>query len=290
MNAQYLGFSSAIISAIIMGCFGVLVRYVSVDCSIIAFVRFGLGFSLLAVYLLLSKRWQTFRVGFSVPLFLSGVLLAFCVLFYSQAIKTTSLANAVFLLYLAPLLASILGYCFLKETISAVKALLVLSAFAGTLCLLEFDFSIGKTVTSGQISALVAALCYAFFMIANRKIAPAISGFSRAFYQLLTGTLVLLPFVGSIDLQSLYQDRYGLLAIGFFQGFVALTLAILALRYLETYEYATVSYLEPIVAAIAGYLIYHESLSWLQGVGCALILGSGFMQIRFSIKGSAGED
>jgi drug/metabolite transporter (DMT)-like permease len=227
MNTQYLGFVSAIISAIITGCFGILVRNVSAEGNIIAFSRFGLGFLCLAVYLLLSGRWQTLRVRISAALLLSGVFLGLGVLFYGKAIKIMTLANAVFLLYLAPLIASMLGYFFLKEKISGFKAILIIFAFAGSLFLLEFDFSSGKAVSSGQLFGLAAALCYAFCIIANRKISPEISGFSRAFYQLLFGTLVLLFFTGKIDLQSLYHDGYWLLAIGFFQGFIALTLMIM---------------------------------------------------------------
>jgi drug/metabolite transporter (DMT)-like permease len=283
MNTQYLGFVSAIISAIITGCFGVLVRNVSAEGDVIAFSRFGLGFLCLMVYLLLSKRWQTFNIRISAALFSSGVFLALCVLFYCKAIKTTTLANAVFLLYLAPLIASVLGYFFLREKISGSKAILIICTFFGSLFLLDFDFSLGKTISSGQLFGLAAALCYAFFIIANRKIAPTISGFSRAFYQLLISSSVLLLFTGQIDLQTLYRDGYWLLAIGFLQGFIALTLMILSLRHLQAYEYATVSYLEPIIATTAGYLIYDESLSWFQTVGCVLILASGILQIRSSI-------
>ena len=284
MNTQAIGFVSAIIATIIMGNFGVLVRHVSVDGSIVTFSRFTLGLLFLTAYLLFSKRWQVFKIKISVALFLSGVFLALCTLFYITAVKATTLANAVFLLYLAPLIASILGYFFLKEKISLLKAVLILFAFIGFLCLLEFNFSLTETAVRGQLFGLAAACCYAFFILANRKIAPEISGFSRAFYQLLFGFLVCLPFIGKIDLASLYHDGLWLLAIGFFQGFVAISLMILALRYLRTYEYATVSYLEPIVATLAGYFIYHESLSWLQLAGCVLIIASGFMQIAVSIK------
>jgi drug/metabolite transporter (DMT)-like permease len=285
MNNPSIGFVSAIIAALIMGSIGVLIRHVSVDGSIIAFSRFALGFLFLTFFLLLSKRWGAFNVKISPALFFSGVFLALGVLSYISAIKTTTLANAVFLLYLAPLIASVLGHFLLQEKISAFKALLIILAFVGSLCLLEFNFSLGKTDISGQLFGFAAAFCYAFFIITNRKIAPEISGFSRAFYQLLFACLTLLPFViGKIDLPSLRYDGMWLLTIGFFHGFIALTLMILSLCYLQSYEYATVSYLEPIIAAIIGYLIYNEALSSLQFSGGVLILACGFMQIVASIQ------
>ena len=289
-SIKFIGFVSAIIAVIIMGCFGVFVRNVSVDEGLITLARFSLGFLFLALYLLLSKKWRTFKVKISWSLFLSGIFLALCILFYSKAIKMTTLANAAFLLYLAPLIASILAYFLLKEKISVFKAVLILLSFIGSLFLLEFSFSFGGTASSGQLFALASALCYALFIIANRMISYTISSYSRTFYQLLFGSLVLLPFAGRIDLTSHYHDLYWLLAIGFFQGYIALSLMIFSLRYLHAYEYATVSYIEPLVAALAGYLIYKESLSLLQITGCSLILVCGFMQIRTSVQSTKQED
>jgi len=290
MSIKFIGFVSAIIAVIIMGCFGVFVRNVSVDEGLIALVRFSLGFLFLAFYILLSKQWRTLKVKISWSLFLSGIFLALCIFFYSKAIKMTTLADAAFLLYLAPLIASVLAYFFLKEKISVFRAVLILLAFVGSLFLLEFSFYFGGTVSSGQLLALVSALCYALFIIANRMISPDISSFSRSFYQLLFGSLALLPFAGRIDLTFHYHDLYWLLAIGFFQGYVALSLMILSLRYLHAYEYATVSFIEPLVAALAGYFIYTESLSLLQTTGCSLILVCGFMQIRTSVQSTRRED
>ncbi|CAG1021451.1 hypothetical protein DOJK_00996 [Patescibacteria group bacterium] len=284
MKSQKIGFVAAIIAAILMGGFGVLVRNVSMDGHIVAFSRLVLGFLFLTVYLLIRRNWQVFKIKFSAALFFSGIFLALGVVFYIASVKATTLANAVFLLYLAPLIVSILGHFYLKEKISALNIALILLAFIGFLCLLEFNFSLAETAMRGQLFGLAAAFSYAFFILANRKIDPVMSGYSRAFYQLLCSSLVLLPFVGKIDLSALYQDAVWLLAIGFFQGFLAISLMTLALRHLQSYEYATVSYLDTIVATIAGYFIYQESLSWLQITGCVLIFAAGIMQIWVSMK------
>jgi len=289
-SIKFIGFVSAIIAVIIMGCFGVFVRNVTADEGLIALARFSLGFLFLTFYLLLSKKWRTLKVKISWSLFLSGIFLALCILFYSKAIKMTTLVNAAFLLYLAPLIASVLAYFFLKEKISVFKAVLIFLAFIGSLFLFEFNFSFSGIASRGKLFALASALCYALFIIANRMISSAISCYSRTFYQLLFGSLVLLPVAGRIDLTSHYYELYWLIAIGFFQGYVALSLMIFSLRYLHAYEYATVSYIEPLIAALAGYLIYTESLSLLQITGCFLILVCGLIQIRTSVQSTKQED
>jgi len=143
-----------------------------------------------------------------------------------------------------------------------------------------FDIS----VFHGQLFALLSGVFYALFIVVNRMISSVVSSYNRIFYQLLFGSFVLLPFVELTDLRFYRHELSWLFAIGFFQGYLALSLMIIALRCLHAFEYATVSYIEPIVATLAGYLVYAESLSLMQAVGCLIILASGFLQIGISMQ------
>ena len=66
-----------------------------------------------------------------------------------------------------------------------------------------------------------------------------------------------------------------LLAIGLVHGFGAITLLVLAIKHLPAYQYATLSYVEPLAAAVIGALVYGEMLNPWQIAGCALILVAG---------------
>lgn len=70
-------------------------------------------------------------------------------------------------------------------------------------------------------------------------------------------------------------DLAWIAAIGVIHGFVALTLVITALAHLRTVEYSTIAYGEPVIAALIGGLAYEETLSALQILGCALVIGAG---------------
>jgi drug/metabolite transporter (DMT)-like permease len=282
-SVKLIGLLSAISAFSLMGSFGVFVRNISVDESVIACSRFGVGFLFMGLSLILRRQWRPLKAHISWPLLMSGIFLALCILFYSNAIAATTLANAAFLLYLAPLIASILAHFLLREQLKVFNASLILLAFVGSSFLLSFDYRSGVTGSDGQLLALASALCYALFIIANRMISSAVSTDSRAFYQLLFGALVLLPFASKIELPFRPHDLYWLLAVGFFQGYLAISLMIISLRYLRAHEYGTISYIEPIVAALVGFLIYSESLSLLQVLGCSLILVSGFTQIGHSV-------
>jgi len=282
IKPRLAGFVSGIVAFVIMGSFGVLVRHVTAGGAVIASVRFGLGLLFLALYLLLTRQWQAIRVKLSGALLLSGIFLALCVFFYIQAIQRIPLASAVLLLYFAPLAATALAYFVLREPISLLNGLWLWLAFLGSLLLLGVGTTAKGTLTSGHLAGLASALFYALFILANRSISPDLTPAARAFYQLLLGFLVMLPLAGHIDVVALAADTYWLLAIGFLHGFLALFLMISALRHLRAFEYGTLSYFEPIVAALAGYLVYGEGLTAPQLVGGALIIGSGLMQILAS--------
>ena len=63
------------------------------------------------------------------------------------------------------------------------------------------------------------------------------------------GTLSLIPFVTFANIKLAQADWYWLIGIGFCQGFLALTLAISALKRLAAQEYGMIAYLEPLIAA-----------------------------------------
>jgi drug/metabolite transporter (DMT)-like permease len=90
----------------------------------------------------------------------------------------------------------------------------------------------------------------------------------------------LIPFVAGKTIEAPWLDLPWLLAVGFFQGFLALTLIIFSIRHLTAYEYGLLSYLEPVTATLIGATIYGEPLTPLQALGGCLIVGSGIAQIR----------
>jgi drug/metabolite transporter (DMT)-like permease len=72
--------------------------------------------------------------------------------------------------------------------------------------------------------------------------------------------------------------------MGFFQGFLAVTLMIFSIVYLKAYQYGTISYLEPVVASLAGLVLYDETITLQQALGGILILSSGVTQILLAVK------
>jgi drug/metabolite transporter (DMT)-like permease len=272
-------YGAVISSAILMGSLGIFVRNMSADAMIIAFARLSLGFIFLLGYLVLTGNLRAAKVTFSTYLVASGLSIGLCVWSYIKAIAHTSLTNAVFLLYLGPLLAVGFACFLLREKIVLSSVLLMSLAFVGCLFVLQFDFSFSKADALGYVYGLLSALCYSLIIVTNRKIPAQVPPLGRSFYQLLIAALSLSPFLAGHNINLSLQDLPWLLAVGFFQGFLGLTLMIFAIRHLTAYEYGILSYLEPVTATLIGVVIFAEPLSLLQALGGSLIILSGLAQL-----------
>ncbi len=233
--------------------------------------------------------YNEIRVKLNLPLFLSGVFMSLSILFYIESIKYTTLATAVLLLYLGPIIGTGLAHLLLGERVKPINVVLIIIAFLGTAFLLEFSFSFNLESKYGYIFGITSAVMYSLYFVANRKIRKDLSLASRSFYQLFFGALAIFPFLFFGKTGFIIQDIPYLILIGFIHGFLALTLLILALKHLEVFKCGTILYLEPITATVLGWLFFSETISILQLIGGIMILGSGLIQIGYTIKGDTAK-
>ncbi|MDN3686131.1 EamA family transporter [Vibrio sinaloensis] len=75
-----------------------------------------------------------------------------------------------------------------------------------------------------------------------------------------------------------------LISMGFFIGFGALSLLTIAAKHLKAAELACVSYLETVVGAGIGIMMFGESLTALQTLGGILVIGGGMGEIVFTMN------
>ncbi len=280
-NTKIIGYTAAIISTILMGSMGIFVRNITSNGYIITFARLGLGLIFLISFLFFKKETKNIKITkFPFSLLSTGILMSLTILCYINAINSTSLANAVFLLYLGPLIAVGASAVLLKEKFTLLNGGLLCLAFSGFLFLLKFNFSLKIDESKGCLWGIGSAICYALYIVLNRKIPQDIPALTRSFYQFLFGAITMLPFLIDTPLLSIsIKDIYWLTAVGFFQGFLALSLVILALKHLKTVEYGTISYIEPLVASFIGFMLYSENLTLLQFIGCVIVFSGGMIQV-----------
>ncbi len=214
------------------------------------------------------------------PLIASGIALPVFVICYFKAVTSGPLANAAFLLYLGPLIASTLAALWLGEGFNRVSVMLLGCALLGTLFITEFRLPDNADQIESLVFGSLSGLFYGLFLLFNnRKLLGEVDSLAATSNQFLIATLVMIPAVAvtGIDLQP--SDLPWILAVGVIHGFLALTLVIAALAYLKTIEYSTISYGEPVMAALLGVLLYDEHISLLQVAGCGLVLAAGMARV-----------
>ncbi len=280
------GIIAALLSALLMGTIGVFSKITGLPAETITFFRLLFGVCFMFFFLLISRQTSCLKGWPTWPVLINGGMLAGFIIFYVQAMNLTTMANAIMLVYLAPLTASIYAHFFLGERLNRTSVLLIGAALFGFAMMMEFriDFSSGSNHLAGICLALVAMFCYAGFILINRTIKAHVHVFSRTFYQLLTGALLMLPFLLMNRPVISPKNWLWLLGTGLFPGFLAILFAVIALSTLPAATFGTLAYFEPIAVILFGWLLFGEKLSPLQITGCFLILGSGVIKTWLSTR------
>lgn len=271
------GVVTAILAGLFMGTMGVFSRKTGLDAEVITFFRLFFGAGFLTILMILTRRIRLLWRWPTWPVIINGLMLAGFIIFYVQAMYLTTMANAIMILYLAPLIASVYAHFFLDEKLNLVSVLLICSALLGFAMMMEFkiDFSSGSNHLLGLGCATVSLCCYAAFILINRTISPAIHVYNRTFYQMLTGALCLLPFLVT-DFPIIGGTTWLWVAgAGLFPGFLGILFAVIALEKLPAATFGTLAYFEPIVVVILGWILFGETLNSLQLTGCLFIIVSG---------------
>jgi len=275
-----------------MATLGVFVRQVSPGNEFaIALGRFGIGGACLAGLRVLRHGGSAGRtVRLSWALAGAGVALPLFVICYFKAVLSGTLANAAFLLYLGPLIASTLAALWLGEGFDRTSALLLGGALLGTLFITEFRLPDTPDQIESLVFGLLSGLFYGLFLLFNNsKLQEGDGHFAGTFYQFLIATLVMIPVVAITGVHLTPADVPWVVAVGVIHGFLALTLVIVALGHLKTVEYGTISYGEPVAAALIGGIAYQEQISLLQIVGCLFVLAAGIARV-FVGQDSLGQE
>ena len=148
---NFVGIVSAILAALFMGTIGVFSRKTGLNPEVITFFRLFFGAGFLVILLLVSRRLRLLLTWPTWPVIVNGLMLAGFIIFYIQAMNLTTMANAIMVLYLAPLIAAVFAHFFLGEKLNAPSVILICTALFGFAMMMEFklDFSSGTNHLRG---------------------------------------------------------------------------------------------------------------------------------------------
>jgi len=279
---------AAVLSAVFMGTIGAISVYAGAGAETVTFYRLFIGAILVGVLLLVTGQKDKLFIWPGFKVLITGAFLAGFVVFYVMSMNYIPMATSVMLIYLAPVTASIIAHFFMAEKLSAASVGLIGFALLGFAMMMEFRFDLSgrEGEALGFFYGLCAMFCYTAFMLTNRLIEERIHVLTRSGYQMLAGSLCMLPLMLH-QAETITGAQWGwLVAAGVVPGFLAIVFAVIALRSLPAATFGTLAYLEPITVVVLAWVLFGQSLNTLQLSGCALIMVSGIAQALLSQRQS----
>ncbi|MGG1248064.1 DMT family transporter [Bacillus spizizenii] len=279
-----------ILSMIIFGTMGLVVRYIDLSSSETALLSSSIGcLFLMFVFFMMKKAipWKLVKANAYI-LFLSGIALGGNWIFLYQAYDHTTLTNATLGYYFAPVFVMILSPVVLKEQLPIKKLVCIGVAIIGMLLIVGNGISASGTEDLlGIFFGLVAAACYAALMLLNKFI-HRMGRLEITIIQLGITALLLLPYV-------FFSEGFGIsgvsnssvpfiIILGIVNTGIGFWLFFSGMQRLKGQSIAMLSYVDPFVAILISAMILQEQMTIVQLLGGTLLLGSTFVSEIKSFK------
>jgi len=230
------------------------------------------------------KNWKDIRyfIGTGVVSF------AFFSWAYMKAVNLTSLGVAAVLLYTAPTFVMLFSILLFGEQMTKTKGIVLLMTFAG--CILVTGILEGGAAFTWQgiVIGLASGIGYALYSIfGTYAIRGGYGSLTISFYTFLLATIVISFLVEPAAVVSQITEMgQWPLAI----SFALLTTVVPYLAYtkglsgLPASKASVTATIEPVVAAVLGIVVFHESVSMLKITGIVLVLSSVVVMSRAEQK------
>lgn len=267
------------LSAAAFGTIPLFVRALALSSSEIALYRAVIATVLIGVCLLFSRERTEFStIKKELPLLLvSGVAIGFNWILLFEAYRYTTVSEATLCYYFAPVLVTLASTVFFRERLGWQQILcFVMSTLGVILIVVTGGSGAVQNRPRGILVGLGAAVLYASVVLINKSI-KNVGGIQRTFYQFLAAAVVLLPYVACADgfhLDSLVWNGWiNLLVLGVFHTGITYFLYFSSLRELSGQEASILSYIDPLVAIIVSVAALGETVTPVQILGGALVIG-----------------
>ena len=269
---DYFKYLSALL---LFGSNGVVASSIRLTSVEIVLLRSVLGCILLTVLFFAGGNRLTLRENRRDVLFvaLSGIAMAADWLFLFEAYAQIGVSLGMLINYTGPAIVIALSPALLREKITPQKLVALVCALTGA-CLISGQAVISGLSLWGMLCAVLSAFSYAVMVLANKK-ARSITGMKNTALQLFfcAATVVLFCLFRSTRFTVAKEDWLPILWLGFVNTGLGCYLYFSSIGGIPAQSVAVCGYIEPLSAVLLSALILHESLSGIQLLGAALIIG-----------------
>lgn len=229
-----------------------------------------LGFAAVLLLVVTRPRVQTWTRRQWLAVVAFGLSLAGMNGLFYEAIARIPLGPAVAIEFLGPLgLAALLS----RRPRDFAWIALALTGVA----LLGLDDASTDLDPVGVAFVLGAGFFWALYILASERVGSVVDGAGGLAMALVVGTLALVPFGAPGALEGL-SDRHDVLlalGIGLLSSVIPYGLELSALRLLPKAVFGVLLALEPVIAALAGWLLLGQGFGWMRALAVVLVVIAG---------------
>ena len=274
MKNAYIKF---ILAAVIFGTNGIIASHIPLSSYEIVLTRTVLGGFFLLILATARREWGSLRRASRtslVWLVLSGLFLSGNWLFLYEAYQHIGVSLATLMCYCGPILIMILSYFVFHESFTVPKVSAMVIVTVGILCINGADVQ-AHGLSWGLVCGFLSAVCFALLVIAMKKVS-GIGGILSPACQLLVASLVVAAVTLSMPTAPVSLDMTHIacmVCLGIVNTGLGYYLYFSGVQRLSAQSVSICGYMEPLTALALSAILLGESLTLLQWIGAACILG-----------------
>ena len=274
MGDEKRGYLELVAYSLLAGIVGVFVRLLQgIDAQSIVFLRAAIAAAFIFLAVAARSRIRELKIVHPVKTLFVGLFQGASIFLYITALLNTTVSNAVFLLYTAPVFSVILAKVFLKEEIERETIIGVLVTLVGIILILDpRTFSFDSSQTFGNIVALGSGFFYAAMALTAKPIMKKTPGHYVAFWQYLVISLMFLPFLSIKSAAAIYGNWQLLAIIGIVCTGIPFILFMEGVRKVKAQKIFIITALEPLAGTLLALVVLGETPSLLAVAGALLVL------------------
>ena len=210
-----------------------------------------------------------------------GLTLLFANILFFYSISIISMAKALTLAFVAPLITTALSPIFLGEKVGVRRWSAVIIGFVGSLIVIQPGFI---EFNLASISALGTGFFYGIYLVITRKLHSSDSPLLTLLLTGVVGAVLASFFVPVVWINPTFNQWSLLALMGIFACLGHLFL-ILSLKYADASKLAPFGYFEIVTNVILGYYFFGDFPHYWTWLGLAIIVCSG---IYISLRERSG--
>jgi len=203
--------------------------------------------------------------------FLRGLILLTANICFFYSISVISLAKALTLAFVAPLIVTAFSPIFLSEKVGLRRWLAVIIGFIGSLVVIRPGF---VEINLASLAALGTGVMYGFYLIITRKLSTSDNPLLTLLLTGVVGAIIISIVMPFVWIKPTLNQWSMMAAIGIF-ACVGHLFLILSLKYADASKLAPFSYFEIITNIIIGYYFFSDFPDNWTFLGLFIIVLSG---------------